>query len=92
VYDDGNRIAGMLCVVTEVTERVIGERRLRTLAQRLRERPSLRQVRFVALTGYGQAEDRRRARAAGFDDHLVKPVTWVELKRQLSVTNAAPTL
>jgi signal transduction histidine kinase len=31
VYDDANRIAGMLCVVTEVTERVIGERRLRLL-------------------------------------------------------------
>ncbi len=31
VYDDGNRIAGMLCVVTEVTERTISERRLRTL-------------------------------------------------------------
>jgi len=31
IYDDGNRIAGMLCVVTEVTERVIGERRLRVL-------------------------------------------------------------
>ena len=31
VYDDDSRIAGMLCVVTEVTERVIGERRLRLL-------------------------------------------------------------
>ena len=31
VYDDGGRIAGMLCVVTEVTERVIGERRLHML-------------------------------------------------------------
>jgi PAS domain S-box-containing protein len=31
IYDDGNQIAGMLCVVTEVTERVIGERRLRVL-------------------------------------------------------------
>ncbi len=31
IYDDANRIAGMLCVVTEVTERVIGERRLRVL-------------------------------------------------------------
>ena len=31
VYDDDNRIAGMLCVVTEVTERVISERRLRVL-------------------------------------------------------------
>ena len=33
VYDDGNRIAGMLCVVTEVTERVVGERRLRVLSE-----------------------------------------------------------
>ena len=31
VYDDHSRVAGMLCVVTEVTERIIGERRLRTL-------------------------------------------------------------
>lgn len=31
VYDDRSRVAGMLCVVTEVTERVIGERRLRVL-------------------------------------------------------------
>jgi signal transduction histidine kinase len=31
VYDDESRVAGMLCVVTEVTERVIGERRLRVL-------------------------------------------------------------
>ena len=31
IYDDASRIAGMLCVVTEVTERVIGERRLRVL-------------------------------------------------------------
>jgi PAS domain S-box-containing protein len=31
IYDDGSRIAGMLCVVTEVTDRVIGERRLRVL-------------------------------------------------------------
>jgi PAS domain S-box-containing protein len=31
IYDDHSRIAGMLCVVTEVTERVIGERRLRVL-------------------------------------------------------------
>src|SRR5579863_10049354 len=31
VYDDANRIVGMLCVVTEVTDRVIGERRLRSL-------------------------------------------------------------
>ena len=33
VYDDANRIAGMLCVVTEVTDRVIGEQRLRILKE-----------------------------------------------------------
>ncbi len=32
-------------------------------------------VRLIALTGYGQAEDRQRSRAAGFDAHLVKPVS-----------------
>jgi CheY-like chemotaxis protein len=29
---------------------------------------------LVAMTGYGQDEDRRRSREAGFDHHLVKPV------------------
>jgi CheY-like chemotaxis protein len=31
--------------------------------------------RLFALTGYGQQEDRQRSMAAGFNDHLVKPVT-----------------
>ena len=31
---------------------------------------------LVAVTGYSQAEDRRRSRDAGFDHHLVKPVDW----------------
>jgi CheY-like chemotaxis protein len=31
-------------------------------------------VRLIALTGYGQSEDRRRAEEAGFDLHLTKPV------------------
>jgi CheY-like chemotaxis protein len=34
---------------------------------------------IVALTGYGQDEDRRRAAAAGFDHHLVKPVDAQDL-------------
>ena len=44
------------------------------VARRLRQRPDLRAVQLVAMTGYGQEEDRRRSREAGFDDHLVKPV------------------
>ena len=44
------------------------------LAQRLRDLPQTRQSLLVALTGYGQSEDKRRTEAAGFDHHLVKPV------------------
>jgi CheY-like chemotaxis protein len=35
----------------------------------------------VALTGYGQKRDRERSRAAGFDLHLVKPVSYADLRR-----------
>ena len=44
------------------------------LAQALRERPHARDLRLIALTGYGQAEDQRKALEAGFDLHLTKPV------------------
>lgn len=54
------------------------------LARRLRAMPQLKGVRLVALTGYGQADDRGRAIAAGFDDHLVKPVDIPALERTLA--------
>jgi CheY-like chemotaxis protein len=38
---------------------------------------------LVAVTGYGQAEDRLRSREAGFDHHLVKPVDIDALRRLL---------
>jgi len=44
------------------------------LGQRLRGLPGLESIELVALTGYGQASDRERSRAAGFAAHLVKPV------------------
>jgi PAS domain S-box-containing protein len=44
------------------------------VARRLRADPSGRDMLLVALTGYGQPEDERRALEAGFDAHLVKPV------------------
>ncbi|MCL6640096.1 MAG: response regulator [Candidatus Rokubacteria bacterium] len=40
-------------------------------------------VRLIALTGYGQARDRRRGEAAGFDAYLVKPVDPAELEQYL---------
>jgi len=51
------------------------------VAQHLRARSDLKGLRLIALTGYGQAEDRARAKATGFDDHLVKPVDIAALER-----------
>jgi signal transduction histidine kinase len=44
------------------------------LAQALRRGPHAEGLRLIALTGYGQAEDQRKALSAGFDLHLTKPV------------------
>lgn len=43
------------------------------VARRLRQQPGLETVVLVALTGWGQKEDRRRTAEAGFNHHLVKP-------------------
>jgi len=55
-----------------------------TLAGRLRALPDGRNMRLIALTGYGQDDDRRRALAAGFDQHLVKPVDIDRLQALLA--------
>ncbi|MBX5459546.1 MAG: response regulator [Steroidobacteraceae bacterium] len=44
------------------------------VARRLRAQDEARSMRLVAVTGYGQPADRERAREAGFDEHMVKPV------------------
>jgi len=51
------------------------------VARRARQVPELRDVPLVALTGYGQDEDRRRALEAGFDHHLTKPVDPARLRK-----------
>jgi CheY-like chemotaxis protein len=40
-------------------------------------------IRLVALTGYGHPEDRKRALDAGFDAHLVKPISSDDLSQVL---------
>jgi signal transduction histidine kinase/ActR/RegA family two-component response regulator len=50
------------------------------IARRLRRAPATRSLRLVALTGYGAQNDRRRALAAGFDEHLAKPVNLEKLE------------
>ena len=54
------------------------------VARRLRADAGLRDVLLVALTGWGQEEDRRRTREAGFDHHLVKPADPAELRALLA--------
>ena len=54
------------------------------VARRIRRLPELRTVRLIAVTGYGQASDRRRSAQAGFDYHLVKPVDLAELRRSIN--------
>jgi PAS domain S-box-containing protein len=49
------------------------------LAEELRKDPSLKETLFIAISGYGQEQDRRRSREAGFDHHLVKPVDYDSL-------------
>jgi CheY-like chemotaxis protein len=44
------------------------------VARRLRARPESADCVLVAMTGWGQDDDRRRSKEAGFDHHLVKPV------------------
>jgi PAS domain S-box-containing protein len=54
------------------------------LVRRLRAIPALRQVRYIAVTGYGQTEDKRRIRETGFETHLIKPVDMEALTRVLA--------
>ena len=49
------------------------------VATRLKADPCCRDAVIIAISGYGQDEDRRRSRAAGFDHHLVKPVDFDSL-------------
>ena len=49
------------------------------VCRRIRQQPWGAGVVLLALTGWGQEEDRDRTRAAGFDGHLVKPVDYNEL-------------
>ena len=65
------------------------------LARRLRAEPATAGAIIIALTGYGQVHDRVLTKAAGFDQHFVKPidteklakvlkqVSWIERRKML---------
>lgn len=60
------------------------------LAQEVRRDPQLAQARIIALTGYGQPADRERAREAGFDTHLTKPIDSGALAEALLAVTSSP--
>jgi CheY-like chemotaxis protein len=53
------------------------------VARRIREQPKLRSALIIAQTGWGQEDDRRRSHEAGFDYHLVKPVSLDAIEKIL---------
>jgi PAS domain S-box-containing protein len=53
------------------------------IAERVRKTPELRDAVLIAMTGYGQEEDRRRSTEAGFDYHFVKPADPQRLEEVL---------
>jgi PAS domain S-box-containing protein len=60
------------------------------VARRIRAQEGTTKPVLVAMTGYGQSEDRQRARDAGFGLHLVKPVEPDALQRALAVVERGP--
>jgi CheY-like chemotaxis protein len=59
------------------------------LAQRLRAMPGLARIRLVAVTGHGSEGHRMRARSAGFNDHLLKPVNLEAVEAVLASVRQA---
>jgi CheY-like chemotaxis protein len=59
------------------------------VAEQLRAKPELRDTVLVAMTGYGQAEDKKETLQAGFTLHLVKPVEPNVLQKLLADLGAA---
>ena len=60
------------------------------IATTLRRDPDLRNVRLIAVTGYGDAQDRDTALATGFDEHLCKPVEPNALLAEIAKASHSP--
>jgi CheY-like chemotaxis protein len=58
------------------------------VAKRIRANNPDRDLRLIAVTGYGTASDRESSRLAGFDDHLLKPVKIEQLLAAISATRS----
>ena len=58
------------------------------LSRRIRDLPGGDKIFLIALTGYGREQDRKAALEAGFDRHLVKPITLQQIEELLAATSA----
>jgi CheY-like chemotaxis protein len=61
------------------------------VCRRIRRQPGGKRMLLVALTGWGQEEDRQMCRDAGFNSHLVKPVELPALMKLLAKFQSSPT-
>jgi CheY-like chemotaxis protein/two-component sensor histidine kinase len=61
------------------------------VAKRLRMLPETQDAMLIALTGYGRAEDRERSQSAGFNHHLLKPISLGTLLALLNSSNCSGT-
>jgi PAS domain S-box-containing protein len=80
VYEAANGIAGLAGALEHrpdvaVIDIGLPEMDGYEVARKLRASESLKAIKLIALTGYGQDKDRQRALDAGFDEHLIKPVS-----------------
>jgi PAS domain S-box-containing protein len=87
VHDGRSALAAMRANKPEVVLLDLGMPGMNGLevARVMREDPALAGITLVALTGWGQREDRRRTHEAGFDYHLVKPADLSALQSILAV-------
>jgi PAS domain S-box-containing protein len=60
------------------------------VAKQVRQRPELKSVVLVALTGYGQESDRTTSMQAGFNHHMVKPASFEQIKLILASVPRLP--
>jgi len=58
--------------------------------RQIRQQPWGKDIVIVALTGWGQDEDRRKSQEAGFDGHLIKPVEHAVLTKLLAELRPTP--
>jgi PAS domain S-box-containing protein len=62
------------------------------VARRIREIPESAHTTLIAVTGYGQAKDRANSKAAGFDQHMVKPVDFAKLIKMIKAATHSSAL